>query len=167
MDLRKPVRRYSITVSLAGVPSFNFVCLLVIILILIILGIGGGILFFYGATTVSGDEFWDLYSSGLKQDKQKKQYQTSVINKGDIAHRVNCKIIIGKGGKVKDKLFFEKIPKSRMRIILNHIEEDRFIKQPIRINFSYYDKVGNHIYSRWFKDKGKKDFIAILSGQDQ
>jgi len=105
--------------------------------------------------------------SGLKQDKQKKQYQTSVRNKGDIAHRVDCKVIYGKGGMAIGKLFFEKIPNGGIEIILDLIEEDRFIKQPIRINFSYYDKVGNHIFSRWFKDEGKDKFIVILSGQER
>ena len=80
---------------------------------------------------------------------KKNGFQTTLKNEGNIAHRVNCKIIIGKGGKVIDKLFFEKISKGGMEI-LQYIEEERFIIQPIIINFSYYDMVGNHIFSRWF-----------------
>jgi len=92
-------------------------------------------------------------------------YYSSLVNNGDIAHRVNCKATIGRNEKGSEKLFFEKIPKNGFEKLLGYMEKEKFIKQPIRIYFSYYDKVGNHFYSRWFKLKDKEEFIAILGGQ--
>ena len=101
------------------------------------------------------------------KQREKSGYNIWLENNGDIAHRVNCKIKIGKDEKLFDKLFFDKIQKGGSGKIMDFMEAKKFREQIMRINFSYYDKVGNYIYSRWFKDKDKDDFIVILSGQDQ
>jgi len=94
-------------------------------------------------------------------------YTIILENYGDIAHRVNCKITIGKNEKILKKQFFEKIPRKGRETILEFLKLEKFTKQQMRIYFSYFDKVGNHIFSRWFKDTDKINFIAILSGLEQ
>lgn len=98
---------------------------------------------------------------------KKEGYGIMLKNLGDIAHRVNCKVKWCKKEKVLNELDFGKLRKGAEEKILDFLEIDQFKKEPIRIYFTYYDKVGNRIYSRWFKPADKMDFYAILTGQEQ
>jgi len=94
-------------------------------------------------------------------------YLFTLYNKGNIAYLVNYKIFKGeKRKKIKDE-FIEEKNKGGKEKIYEFMNKEEFINNEIRVNIGYCDKTGYHLYSRWYKLTGKKDFIAILTGLDQ
>jgi hypothetical protein len=95
------------------------------------------------------------------------EYRISLSNKGKTAHRVHFKITIGKKYETLVEGDYGSIEDADYIPLYTFKNVNRFRKEQVNINFVYYDRVGNHIYSRWFKLKGEDFFQPSLTGLDQ